>query len=354
MKVLITGATGFLGSHLCRVMVAEGFDLRILCRPTSSIETLSGIRFEKTLGDITDPQSLRLAMKGCDYVVHAAAISGFRSGDPKQQMQVNVDGTRHVAQAALRASVKRLLHVSSVAAIGVSGDPERPADEEFRFNLTNLGWTYHLSKSRAEAAVLAEQERGLNAVTVNPSVICGPAPDGYRVVEPMKKVLRRWFIPYTAGGLCLVHIDDVIQGILLALRKGQNGNRYILGGSNVSFKEMIEAERKEFRLPRLLIPVPPILAEAKGKLTNELRRLRGYESTPEFDRRVRFQFYSSRKAMVELGYRPRDFVAIIREFVAYQRAESLKNGTQQPELLSVGHPDQLGLKDAGRDGEIRI
>ena len=319
MKVLITGATGFLGSHLTRRMIAEGHDVRILCRPTSSYARLAGLNVEKVVGDITDASSLQAAVKNRDYVIHAAANVNYWRGEEHWQTRVNVEGTRNVARAAREAGVKRLLHVSSVAAIGISADPLHPANENFSFNLKGPRWTYHLSKHWAEQQIMAEVASGLDAVIVNPAVICGPASDDYHIAEPVKKTLKDSIIPYAPGGLCLVHIEDVAGGIALALEKGRPGERYILGGSNVSFREMSDEVCKQFSVRRLHVRVPGVLAGLKASATNTFRRIQGEPPLPAYTRRFCYQFYDSSRARAELAWEARDFRSLLEEFVSLRK-----------------------------------
>ncbi len=335
MKVLITGATGFLGPRLCQRMVTEGYQVRILYRQTSDLAAIAKLPFEKALGDITDAESVRAAVKGCRYVIHAAANASHQPGARQEQMRVNVDGTRHVARAARAQGVERFLHISSVAAIGIPTDPARPADEDFPFNVENTGLTYHISKHRGEREVLTEVDRGLDAVIVNPALICGPTARGYRVPQSMQRALTSWITPYSPGGQCLVHVEDVLGGIVLALRKGQSGNRYILGGSNVSFRDMSNAVRKGLHLSRLLIPVPSLLAEYKVKITNLFRRILRVSLTPGYDRRFCHQFYTSRKAQQELGYEPRDFAAMAEEFLSDVNAGRFRRGVEKRGLQDL-------------------
>ena len=149
MRVLVTGATGFLGSHLCRKLVTDGHWVRILARPTSSLATLEGLRVERIFGDVTDGESVRRAVQGQEWVIHAAANLNYWERDEAVQTRVNVDGTRYVAQACRVEGVKRLVHVSSVAAIGIPTDPARPAGEEFPFNLADSGLGYQIHKRMA-------------------------------------------------------------------------------------------------------------------------------------------------------------------------------------------------------------
>ena len=328
MKVLITGATGFLGPRLCQRMLTEGYQVRILCRGTSNLAAVATLRLEKTLGDVTDAESVRAAMKGCQYVIHAAAKVGHQPRARQEQMRINVEGARNAAQAARTQGVARLMYVSSVAAIGIPTDAQ-VADEDFPFNVENTALTYHISKHRGEQEILTEVQRGLDAIIVNPALICGATAGGYQVPQAMQRALANRIIPYSPGGQCLVHVEDVLDGILLALRKGQRGNRYILGGSNVSFRDMSNAVREQLHLSRLLIPMPGLLAEYKAKSANLFRRILGVDLGPGYDRRFCHQFYSSKKAERDLGYEPRDFASITEEFAAQVGSSGSRRGVEE-------------------------
>lgn len=323
MKVLITGATGFLGPRLCQRMLAEGYRVRILCRETSNLVAISTLPLEKAVGDVTDAASVRAAVKDCQYVIHAAGNVSYQPRSREEQMRVNVDGTRNTALAARAQGVARFLYVSSVAAIGIPTNPQ-PAGEDFQFNVEDTDLTYHISKHRAEQEVLSEVKYGLDAVIVNPALICGATARSYRAPQPMQKALDGWIVPYSPGGQCLVHVEDVLNGILLALRKGQSGDRYILGGSNVSFHDMSNAVCERLQLNRLLIPVPSLLSEYKTKVKNRFQRVLYKSVTAGYNRRFCYQFYSSKKAQRELGYAARDFASITEEFALYVRGTGLR------------------------------
>jgi len=316
MKVLVTGATGFLGPQLCKRLVHEGYQVRILSRSSSNLAAMRTTPCEKVLGDITDAESIRAAVRDCTYVIHAAAHASHLPQAWQEQVRVNVEGTRCLARAARTQGVQRFLHVSSAAAIGIPTDPGQLADEDFSFNVENTSLTYHISKHRGEQAVLAEVDSGLDAVIVNPALICGPTASGYRVPQPMQRVLLNWIIPYSPGGQCVVHLDDVLDGVVLALRNGRTGNRYILGGSNVSFRDMSNSVGERLHLRRWLVPVPAQLAGFKASIGNLARRMSAIDPIPGYERRFCYQFYSSRKAREQLGYQPRDFASIVEEFAS--------------------------------------
>ncbi len=322
MKALVTGATGFLGSHLCRRMVALGHQIRILCRPTSNLEKLEGLPLERAVGDLTDVESVRRAMQGCDAVIHAAAHR--RDAAPGEELiQVNAKGTRHVAQAAREAGVRRLVHVSSVAAVGISPDPAHPADEEFQFNLEHSGLAYQISKRRAEEELLAEASHGLDAVIVNPSWVFGRHGMEYRGGEMIAKVQQSPVVPYLTGGFCAAHVEDVVGGIVAAFERGAPGQRYILGGENVSFRAALERSARAMGLRRRFVLVPRWAVGLAGAFLEPWDRLRGRR--PRITRATWryvscFQYFDSSKARRALGYAPRDFDAIVADWLAFDRA----------------------------------
>jgi dihydroflavonol-4-reductase len=312
MKVLITGATGFLGSRLTRRMIAEGHSVRILCRKTSSDAQLAGLKIERSFGDVTEHESVRAAMTDCEFVIHAAADMRYWSGAEDRQMLVNVNGTRNVARAAREACVKRLLHVSSVAAIGIPTDSREPANERFAFNLENSGLTYHISKCRAEDEVLAEVARGLDAVIVNPASIQGRA----RTIALMNSVRRSPIVPCFSGGNCIVDVEDVVDGIAAALASGERGQRYILGGENLTFRALSEKAATALNLNRRFVLIPPFTTKIAALVLEPWARLRNHP--PKMTHLIhycanRFQYFDSSKARQTFGYAPRDVDTILQE-----------------------------------------
>lgn len=314
MRVLITGATGFLGSHLCHRMMEEGYQVRILCRPTSSLSCLAKLRLEKCLGDVTDIKAVGDAVRGSDYVIHAAANMNYWRGGEDRQMQVNAEGTRNVAAAARAAGVARLLHVSSVAAVGLPVDPQRPADEEFHFNLDESGLTYHISKRRAEDNVLAEITRGLDAVIVNPASIQGRK----RTAGLLQSVRSRPVVPCFSGGNCFVDVKDVVEGIVAALQRGEKGQRYILGGENLTFRMLSEKAAKVMNLKRRFVTIPPVVTGLCAAILEPWARMRN--RPPKMTYMIhycanRYQYFDSGKARRNLGYVPRDVDTILAEYL---------------------------------------
>lgn len=313
MRVLITGATGFLGSHLCRQMVNQGHIVSVFTRPASEAAALKGLPVKRLLGDITDLDSVKQAVQGQEWVIHAAASV---MGDETRHTQVNVAGAQHVARACREEGISRLVHVSSVATIGIANDLHHPADESFPFNLENSGLTYHLSKRQAEEQVLGEVAKGLDAVIVNPGSIKGPYGTQYRGAEIARTVQRIPVVPYFTGGICVVHVEDVVEGILAALERGVAGQRYILGGENLTFRALGQRAANALHLRRRFVPLPAVVTGLAAVALKPWSRLRGQPPWITYATHYcasRYQFYDSSRAHQALGYKPRDFDAILYE-----------------------------------------
>lgn len=329
MRVLITGASGFLGSHLCRRMVQDGHQVRILCRATSNTRTFDDLPVERVEGDLTQPATLAAAVADRQWVVHAAANISYWKRDAVGQRVTNVDGTRYVADACRTHGVQRFVHVSSVAAIGIPADSQHPATEEFAFNLERSGLAYHLSKWQAEREVAAAVSGGLPAIIVNPGSIFGPHGTGYRGGEMFQKVERGVLVPYFTGGISAVHVADVVDGIIAAFERGMTGERYILGGENITYHALAERVAARLRLSRRFVPLPPVVTGLAALLLGPLARLRRQRPTVTFTTHYlasRFQFYDSTKARDKLGYRPREFDAILDDYLCATRHPLWQHG----------------------------
>ncbi len=243
MDVLVTGSTGFVGSQLCRALAERGHRVRAFHRATSSLVGLEGLEVEHYLGDLTRPVTLSLAMQGVEAVFHTAALLGGVS-DLRLYQAVTVAGTRAVMQAALAAGVRRVVHTSSVAALGVpetgpSGATPTLLDEHHTWNYIPERWPYGYAKYLAELEVQKAVAQGLEAVIVNPGYIQG-AGDVYRQSSSLVLAVAEGRLAVTVtGGLNAVHIDDVVAGHLAALERGCPGERYILGGQNMTYTHLL-------------------------------------------------------------------------------------------------------------------
>jgi dihydroflavonol-4-reductase len=325
--ILLTGATGFVGSAVARSLLARGHDVRVLVRRGSDRRNLEGLAVLPVEGDLTAPESLAAAVAGCRYVVHVAADYRIWVPDPEAMLRANVAGTEALMRAALAAGVERVVHCSSVAALGLSADGT-PADETTPVDEASIVGIYKLSKYRAEQAVLRlVRERGLPAVIVNPAAPIGPrdirpTPTGRMIAD----AARGRMPAYIDTGLCVVHVDDVAEGHALALERGRVGERYILGGENLLLRDLLalvatEAGRAP---PRLALPRGLLWPVALGM--EAAARLTGIEPlvTRDHLRMARKKmFFSSAKAMAELGYAPRPARAAVRDAIAWFRANGM-------------------------------
>lgn len=304
MNVLVTGSTGFLGGQLCRALCAQGHAVRAFHRPTSLTRMLDGLPLEHALGDLTQPESVAAAMQGVEAVFHVAALLGGQESSGRMYA-VTVEGTRSILQAAQRAGVRRVVYTSSVAALGVPdfADPgSLPIDENHSWNYRSDRWPYGYAKHLAEGEVQKAVAQGLDAVIVNPTVVFG-AGDVYRQSSSIiMQVARRRLPALTEGGLNVVHIQDVVAGHLAALERGVTGERYILGGENMTHVSLVRKIAKITGGAAPLLVLPPALARA---LVLPMRLAQTFVSLPVAYRSLylagyRF-YYNTQKALVELG-----------------------------------------------------
>lgn len=240
MKVLITGATGFVGSHVAQLLCGQGADVRLLVRSTSRTENIADLKADRVIGDLRDPGSLKKAVQGCEFVFHVAADYRLWVRDPEQMYRSNVEGTRAIIQAAQESGVRRVIYTSSVATMGFS-TTGHIADEASPVSLEDMVGPYKRSKFMAEQIALQAGRSGANVVVVNPTTPIGdqdikPTPTGRIIVD----FLKRKFPAYVDTGLNIVDVKDVARGHLLAMEKARPGERYILGGENLTLKQILD------------------------------------------------------------------------------------------------------------------
>ena len=253
--VLVTGASGFVGSAVCRHLLQQGLPVRALHRPTSNLSALEGLSVERRVGDILDPDSLARAISGTRWVFHVAAQAAYWRQSPEQVIRSAVDGTRNIVRACLQSGVQRLILTSSQAALGV---PERGEllTEAHTFNLPPKRFPYGYAKRQAELEALRDAGQSLEVVVVNPSIVIG-AGDVHQISGSLviQAARGRTFL-YTGGGTNIVHIDDVAAGHLAAAERGRSGERYILGGENLTHLQLFTllAEVVGSRPPWLRLP----------------------------------------------------------------------------------------------------
>lgn len=313
--VLVTGASGFVGSAVAKALMARGVHVRLLVRSTSNRRNLSdlGEGVEIVTGSLEDLSSLRAALAGCKALFHVAADYRIWVPDPDAMMRTNVEGTRSLMREALAAGVERIVYTSSVATLGLKPD-RSPADEDTPDRPGDIVGPYKRSKYEAEQVVRRmTAEDGLPAVIVNPSTPVGPrdvkpTPTGRIIVEAASGRMPA----YVDTGLNLVHVDDVAAGHLLAFEHGRIGERYILGGDNLTLAEMLgEIARLAGRTPpRVRLPTAPLFPLAV--VAESVARLTGKEPFLTRDglrMAAKLMFFSSAKAERELNYRHRPAVA---------------------------------------------
>lgn len=309
MKTLITGANGFVGSAVLRLLLDAGHEVRTLLRAGSNRTNLSDLPIEIVEGDLTNSESLRDAVASCDYLFHVAADYRLWTPNPEQMYKTNVDGTRLLMQHAVEAGVKKIVYTSSVATLGNHPD-KSPANEDSPVSLEDMIGHYKRSKYMAEQEVhkLVESEQ-LPATIVNPSTPIGPrdikpTPTGRIIVD----CLGGRIPTYVDTGLNIAHVDDVARGHLLALDKGDIGERYILGGEDMSLKVILEliCEIGNRKPPKINIPHNLILPIAK--LIEIWAGFTGVEPLTTVDgikMAKKHMFFSSNKAKEKLGYQSR-------------------------------------------------
>jgi dihydroflavonol-4-reductase len=327
MTTLITGATGFVGSAVARTMARRGHALRLLVRSSSDRRNVDGIDAELVTGDLTDPASLARAAAGCRYVIHVAADYRLWVPRPEDMMRANVDGAVAMMRAAADAGAERIVHCSSVAALGQFGDGT-PADETTPTNEADFVGVYKRSKYRAERAVLELAAReSLPVVVVNPAAPVGPrdikpTPTGKMVLDTAKGRVPA----YIDTGLNIVHVDDVAEGHALALERGRIGERYVLGGENFLLKDILAliAEVAGQRPPSIRLPEALIwpVAWAMEK-TAPLTGIAPMMTRDHLKMARKKMFYSSAKAAAELGYQARPAREAVVDAVAWFRAAGM-------------------------------
>jgi dihydroflavonol-4-reductase len=324
VRVLVTGATGFVGSWVARELVSRGHVVRVLVRRTSKLANLETLPLERAEGDVTDRASVERALDGCEGVMYAAGVVGFRPADAERQYAVNAGGVEVVFSAALGAGVKRAVLTSSVAVMGGSPSP-RVIDETSGGNAEELGIDYMVSKLRGERAALRLAERGLPVCAVRPAVVLGPG-DVYRSSATLVLALARRQLPlYVRGGSSFCDVRDVASGHAEALARGRPGQAYILGGHNLVTDELIRRVSGATGVPPPR-RVPRMLALATAAAAEAVARLRGAEArlSPQLVRASSlYTFVSSAKAMAELSYCIRPFeeslADTLRWFIAQGR-----------------------------------
>jgi dihydroflavonol-4-reductase len=336
MKACVTGATGFLGSHVARALAAQGAELRVLVRATSDLRNIADLNAERVAGDLRDPGSIEKAVSGCEVVFHVAADYRLWVRDPEQMYRSNVEGTRTVLEAARKQGVRRVVYTSSVATMGFGSNgrgrlterhltDRRLTDEDSPVSLGDMIGHYKRSKFMAEQVAFEAARAGADVVIVNPTTPIGerdvkPTPTGRIVLD----FLKGKFPAYVETGLNLVDASECAHGHVQALEKGKSGERYILGGENLTLKQILDRLAAITGLKSPTVKLPYVFAYATGVVDEMVRgRLLRREPRATIDA-VRMghkmMFVSSAKAERELGWRTVPVDGALQRSVEWFRA----------------------------------
>jgi dihydroflavonol-4-reductase len=320
-RILVTGASGFVGSAVLRALGERGLALRALARATSPRTNFAGVDCEIVEGDMTDPQAMNRALEGVRHLFHVAADYRLWAPDPSDILRANIEGTRTVMEAALAQGVERIVYTSSVATLR-AGDAAHSVDESSPLDEGQGVGVYKQSKVSAERLVeRLVAERGLQAVIVNPSTPIGPrdvkpTPTGRIVIEAAAGRIPA----FVDTGLNLVHVDDVAKGHVLAMDKGEIGERYILGGQNASLRDLLSAiaALTGRRPPTISLPRAPLYplawaAEAVARVTGKAP----FVTRDALRMAAHHMFFTSAKAERELGYSARPYQEALADALAW-------------------------------------
>ncbi len=328
-KIFLTGATGFVGHHVAKALAAQGADLRLLTRKTSNLSNLEGIAGETHVGDLAQPESLRPALVGCDAVMHVAADYRLWIRDPASMYRINVDGTRELLRLAREAGVPRFVYTSSVATMHFFTDGSI-SDEDTPVSLHDMVGHYKRSKFLAEEQAIAAAEIGQQVIILNPTTPIGPndakpTPTGRIFVDFLKKK----FPAYMDTGLNLVDVAEVARTHVAALTQGQPGRRYILGGENLTLKQILDLMSAITGLPSPTMKIPFAVAATYAFFEEWITgRILGREprATLEEVRMGRKKmFASSARAQQELGFRLAPIQPAMQAAIEWFRAHGYLN-----------------------------
>ncbi len=325
MAVLVTGASGFVGSWLVRELVKRGEEVRVLHRPSSNLQDLEGLNYVSRLGDLSDPESLREAVTGTDTVFHLAGLVGYSKAMRAQMEEVNVKGTRNVVEAMQYAQGAKLVYMSSVVAVGASFNGT-PLNEDSPFNLSALNLGYFETKRDAEIIVRDAFRRGkVNCVIVNPSTIYGATDAKKGSRKTQLKVAQGKFPFYTGGGVSVVSVHDVVKAVITAGEKGRPGERYILSGENITIHDLFNRIAKIAGSKAPHVHLPDLAVRAIGKVGDLMESIgkKGPINSENAWTSILFHWFDHTKAKNELDFRPRPADEALTESVEWMRQNGM-------------------------------
>ena len=326
-KILVTGATGFIGSVLVRKLAFTTDEVYILVRKTSDLTSLSDVldKVRLVYGDITDRASLDAALRGIDLVYHSAGLTYM--GDKKNELlyKINVEGARNVLQASLAAGVARVVHVSSITAVGIAFD-KKPLTESCEWNFHAINLEYARTKHLSEVEVAAAVKKGLDCVIVNPAFVFGAGDINFNAGRIIKDIYNRKLPFYPLGGVCVVDVENVADAVMTAMEKGRTGERYIIGGENVSYKQLADTISQITGAPKVRFPLPFWMAKILRALLDRYKnknRVSKLFNLSMFRVASEFLYYDSSKAIRELNLRSEPHAKSIRNAYEWYRDRNM-------------------------------
>ncbi len=324
MRTFVTGGTGFIGGAVVRRLLEAGNEVKVLVRPRADTQQLDGLPAERVKGDVRDRESLRRGMAGCGWVFHVAALYSYWGYRWKDFYETNVEGTRQVLEVARDRGAERIVYTSSIAALGVHKDGSS-ATEDTPSTLADRIGPYQRSKFLTEAVVRDFARRGLPVIIVNPSSPVGigdhkPTPTGQIVVD----FLKGRIFGYVDTGLNIIDVEDVAAGHLLAAERGQAGERYILGGENLTLKQILDLLAEISGRPQVRLRIPHWVAQCWAYVDVTMARLnprRIPAATPDKVRLSRrYEFFDPGRAVRELGLPQTPAHVALRKAVEWYRS----------------------------------
>ncbi len=323
-KVLVTGGSGFIGGNLVLTLVEHGYTVRAFYRAGDDNRLIAKVPIERIEGDICDPFILEQAAVGCQVVFHTAGNVSFRKQDRALQYRVNVKGTGNVVQTCIKVGVKRLIHTSTVNTLGIPWPQGSIGDEDTPFDPGKSNFNYAYTKKLAEDSALAANGSALEVVSVNPGTVFGPGDVNVNAGSYITAIAKApvWFYP--PGGTNCVHIDAVVAGHMAAMKNGRAGEKYILGGENLYYREIFSIIADVLGRPRPRFSMPNYLLVLASSLIEKLAALSGFETKIAAEAAKAGEhtfFYSSEKARRELNLKMIPFRRAVEEAVAWYRQE---------------------------------
>ena len=329
MRALITGANGFLGAHLTRKLQSSGLECFALVRAQSDVTELKDCHnLQYTYGDITDKASLEKALAEVqpDVIFHLAGYVGYKKSERSLMEKVNVLGTKNLLEVMFAQKIPKIVHVSSVVAIGAGFVSSDILDENSKYNLSHLDLGYFETKRQAEELVKKFTNEGkIQSVILNPSTIYGPADAKKGSRKTQLKVAQGRFKFYTSGGVSIVSVEDVIEGIYQGFLKGRNGERYILSGENITIKSLFERIANFANVPAPKYQLPNWVLHTAGFIGDTLSSL-GFKDTVSSENAwsaTLYHWFSNEKAKKELGIQFKDANYSLKQSVDWMRTQKL-------------------------------